>query len=1235
MKLRTQIFLGYFLILAFLVVFAGITYTSLASLTKTASWVSHTHKAISMVTNVEKLIIDMETGERGFLITGKEEFLEPYNSGQMAHEELIDDLMKHVSDNPKNVKLLEEIHALVNKWLEVAALPEIEARRRMNRKEISMEEVSAIIEKGIGKSIIDSLRQKINAFIETEKELLDARDKESKRATKSSINIIFIMTLVAIVIGVLAMLYVTRKVLTLVGGEPAVIAQTTDRIAQGKLDIEFEGKSEATTGIMASVITMVQSLRSVVDLAENVSKGNYDTAIPIRGEDDRMGMALKKMTDNLRQASKEDARNSWFNKGQTELADRMRGDQDLDEMLRQVVTFVAKYVEAQVGAIFMADTERCLRMVSSYAYKKRKKLSNEFRPGEGLIGQAALEKETILLTKVPEDYIEVSSGLGNSPPRNILVMPLIYGDEVKAVIELGSVIEFPEETIELLEQMSERVAIAIHAAQARMELKTALEKSQALSEELQSQQEELRTANEELEEQTQALQQSEERLQVQQEELQVTNEELEEKNEALNIQKREMELAKTDIEEKAEELAIASKYKSEFLANMSHELRTPLNSLLLLARSLSDNEEGNLSNEQVESAGVIYSSGNDLLVLINEILDLSKIEAGQMDIHIERVSLQDIADSIRSNFQHMADVKGLELGIIVNDNAPGEIFTDRKRIEQIIRNLISNALKFTQQGGITVDFSRPASDARMSRSGLDTEKAFAIAIKDSGIGIPQDKQQVIFEAFQQASGGTAREFGGTGLGLSISRVLAQLLGGEIQLTSREGQGSTFTLYLPIETEGETRKAERGSRRTPRYKQNVPASKLQIPSPEINGIPDDRDSIEKGDKILLVIEDDPKFAKILLKHCYEKGYKCLASATGEEGLDLAERYAPEGIILDIQLPGIDGWTVLETLKDNPKTRHIPVHIVSVESSTIDARQKGAIGFQSKPVSREQLDMALNMLEETFSKELKELLVVEDDENLRKGIIRLVGDGDVHANEASTGKAAIQALKDKDYDCMILDLGLPDMTGFDLLKTADKAEDIKLPPVVVYTGKELTHAEEMELRSYSESIIVKGVKSEERLLDEVSLFLHRMVADMSEKKRKIITDLHDADKMFIDKKILIVDDDMRNVFALSKVLKERGMTPLKAEDGQKALELLAKESDIGLVLMDIMMPVMDGYETMKRIRAQETFKTLPIIALTAKAMKEDRERCLAAGANDYMPKPVDVNRLFSMMRVWLYR
>ncbi|MBT3381246.1 MAG: response regulator [Lentisphaerae bacterium] len=1177
-------------------------------LTDTAEWVSHTHRVIGQAHLIEKLLIDMETGQRGYLITGNEAFLQPYNDGVSAYETAMENLNQLVSDNPAQVQRLSQIEVAVTEWLEIVAWPQVSARRKQNAVGPPVDAVVAMVEQQTGKTAVDSLRVGLAEFSEVEEELLARRQKEAKAAANGNVLAVVFGTVVAIALGSAAALLVGRAVMKKVGGEPAQIAGMAEEVAEGNLDVETPGNAEESSGILASIITMLGALRT-----------NRD----------------------------ETQRQDWLKAGIAQLSDIMRGDPDIIELSGRAIAEITTYLGAQVGAFYVLDPDRdngVLSLIGSYAYNRRKDLSNEFRLGEGLAGQAALEKQRIILRNVPDDYMQITSTLVEGVPRSVCVSPFLAADRVRGVIEIGSLHETTDLQLEYLDQALAAVAVAVQTAQGRTKLTAALKESRALSEELQAQQEELRSANEELEEQTTQLRSSEEKLQAQQEELQVTNEELEEHNRALERQKREIEEAnqalertRRDIETKAEELALASKYKSEFLANMSHELRTPLNSLLILSRDLADNRDSNLTADQVESANVIYSSGNDLLGLINEILDLSKIEAGRMELQAEEIAVQDLADDVQRAFRHMAEDKGLELRVEIGE-VPATIRSDRGRLDQILRNLLSNAIKFTEQGSVSVTFGQAQAEGCLSQGDLRTEGAMAITVQDTGIGIPAAKRDVVFEAFQQVDGSTARKYGGTGLGLSISRELAGLLGGEIQLESEEGRGSTFTLCLPLDCGGTDRGAARSgsdctSDVTEAEEVSTPTTGAEPGQPVL--VPDDRESLQDNDTVILVIEDDRYFAKLLHDRCHERGHKCLIAGTGEDGLALAEEHGPAAIILDLRLPGIDGWNVLDLLKDSPRTRHIPVHIMSGDDIDTEVLRKGAIGYLAKPARHEELEEAFGRIEGVIERTVKALLVVEDDGNLRRSIIKLVGDTDVKSDGVATGGEAIAKLKSGEYDCMVLDLSLPDMTGFDLLRQVKAMEDIVAPPAIVYTGRELTREEEKELHEHAESIIVKGVRSEERLLDEVSLFLHRVVGQLPKGKRQMILDLHDADKLLRDKRILIVDDDMRSMFALSKALTRKGMQVLKAEDGEGALALLGKEPGVDLVLMDIMMPGMDGHETTRRIRAQQSFQQLPIIALTAKAMKEDREKCIAAGANDYLPKPVEIERLLSMMRVWLYR
>ncbi len=731
------------------------------------------------------------------------------------------------------------------------------------------------------------------------------------------------------------------------------------------------------------------------------------------------------------------------------------------------------------------------------------------------------------------------------------------------------------------------------------------------AEELQTQQEELKHMNEELEEQTQNLKQ-------QQEELQMSNEELEEQTQALKMKNEEVETAKNDIEKKTKQLEISSRYKSEFLSNMSHELRTPLNSLLILSKDLAENRKKNLDSIQIESAEIIYKSGNDLLVLINEVLDLSKIEAGKMSINIESISLRKFADELIRNFKHHAEQKGLILTCKLNKELPESIRTDLQRLNQILKNLLSNAIKFTEKGSVSILIDR------------FTESTLVISVTDTGLGILQEKQMSIFEAFQQADGGTSRKYGGTGLGLSISRQLAKLLGAEIKVNSTINEGSTFSVIIPIEIEYEQESTRTDTKESSVYKPlSVNAAKyLNYPT-----IEDDRNTITKDDKVVLIVEDDLKFASILLKQANKKGFKCLSAATGEDCLFLASKHKPQAIILDMGLPGIKGHQVLTELKANPTIRHIPVHIISAKERSLESIKEGAVEYLMKPINKKELEDAFNRIENFVSRKIKNLLIIEDNETSRKAMRILIGNGDVKCFEAGNGKDALTIYRENHIDCMILDLGLPDMNGFELIHKLKNIKDINIPPIIVYTGKELTKEENNELQNYAESIIIKGVKSEERLLDETALFLHRTISNLPKSKQLIISNLYDKEALFHMKKILLVDDDMRNVFALSKILNERGMEIIKADNGKNALDMLDLHSDIDLVLMDIMMPEMDGYEAMRKIRSQRRLKDLPVIALTAKAMKDDKQNCIDAGANDYITKPIDIERLLSLMRVWL--
>lgn len=1039
------------------------------------------------------------------------------------------------------------------------------------------------------------------------------------------------------------------------------LKQKTDvaaAIAEGNFLQKASAQSDKD--ILAIAINqIVTNFSEVIQQANRIAQGNLETDITMRSDKDELGKALLTMTSELKKSNEEKHKQLWVKNNQTELNDIIRGEQEVTDLSRKIISKMCHILGARVGAIYLKDEDSIFRLMGSYAFSHRKNLKTGYEPGEGIVGQAALEKQAIVVTQLPDDYVAINSGLGEAPPKNLVVVPCIFNDEVIAIIELGSFEVFTESQVNFITIISETIAIGLHTSRSRTELEKLLTKTQQQAEELQVQQEELKQANEELQEQTRALKESEQQLQTQQEELRVTNEELEERTHAIEKQRDDirqkneiLKHAQLEIEQKARDLEMASRYKSEFLANMSHELRTPLNSILVLSQVMSNNKLGNLNDKQIQSAKTIYSSGASLLSLINEILDLSKIESGKLQINIEKIDLSHFYNDIKEIFTPLAIEKGLELKFNISENAPAFIHSDNQRLQQIVRNLMSNSIKFTNEGAVNLNVFRSGASDENRPDRIEGLEATVFEVKDTGIGIPRQQQEVIFQAFTQADGTTSRKYGGTGLGLTISRNLAHILGGEITLVSEPNHGTTFRLWLPL-------KIDKSQLLTDQQPVNVkvenptvkPAETTKPPiqskkSPELivpaepqnglnEGIKDDRKLINKGDKFILVIEDDHSFAKILYDLAHEKGFKCLIAPNGETGLHYADYYKPDAIILDIGLPGIDGWQVMDRLKDNPETRHIPVHFMSGKDKSMEALKMGAIGYLTKPISLEDLEEAFTKIEAYISKPFKKLLVVEDDDNMRKAIVELIDDKDVTITSVPTGAQAIDQLRKNDFDCIILDLGLKDMPGDELLKIIGKKGENNYIPVIIYTGKDLSRDEEERLLQYSDRIIIKGVRSPERLLAETTLFLHRVESSLPEEKQQMLRVAHNKEDIMKDKKVLIVDDDMRNVFALSSLLEEKGLKIEVGRNGKEGLSKLEQNSDINLVLMDIMMPEMDGYEAIRRIRKNGKFNKIPVIALTAKAMQGDRDKCIEAGANDYLTKPVDTAKLLSLLRVWLYQ
>ncbi|MDX9668982.1 MULTISPECIES: response regulator [unclassified Pseudomonas] len=1131
---------------------SAVFFVSLISyLLSVIQWVEHTDRVINNANEAVKLTVDLETGMRGFLLSGDEHFLDPYETAKPRINVALDTLLELTADNPVQTDRLRRLQALQTEWSNYA--------QSMIDLQRSSGDYKAAVKAGRGKRLTDEIRKQYEDVIDMEQQLRATRNEDVRRTTIWSITLYLLF--IAGISGLLA--YVGR--------------------------------------------------RDLVSLSESYSA-----------------------TLAAQQASAERLeRQAWMRSGQTELAEQVLGQLTLNLLGRNILQFCAQYLGTAVAALYVREEHGGLKRVASYGFSREQEEQNQsIYSGEGIVGQVAQEGRLIRLDSVPSDYFKVSSGLGEGLPRSVLVVPTSDDDRVNGVIELGFLRPLTQRDVELLELIAGNIGTSIEAARYRQRLQEVLAETQQLNEELQVQQEELKTANEELEEQSRILKESQAHLETQQVELEQTNEQLAEQAQTLAEQRDAMDLKNTELnqvqvqlEERAEELQRSSKYKSEFLANMSHELRTPLNSSLILAKLLAENQHDNLSAEQVKFAESIYSAGNDLLNLINDILDISKVEAGKLEVIPENTSVARLADGLRSVFEPLAADKQLTFSVDLQPGAPAMLFTDRQRLEQVIKNLLSNAVKFTEKGTVSLTIS------------AQPNEQIAFIVRDSGIGIATDQQESIFEAFRQADGTTNRKYGGTGLGLSISRDLAALLGGSISVSSTPGQGSVFTLVLPQQY------SEQGDAlRTPLTFTPPPVSApAPVAPPSIAVSPtvpvhiprfaDDRGKAPFATRCILVVEDEPNFAHILYDLAHELGYQCLVAHGADEGYDLAREFVPDAILLDMRLPDHSGLTVLQRLKEHAETRHIPVHVISVEDRVEAAMHMGAIGYAVKPTTREELKDVFARLEAKLTQKVKRVLLVEDDDLQRESIARLIGDDDIEITAVGLAQEALEKLRTTIYDCMVIDLKLPDMLGNDLLKRMSTEDICSFPPVIVYTGRNLTRDEEAELRKYSRSIIIKGARSPERLLDEVTLFLHKVESQLSHERQKMLKTARSRDKVFEGRKVLLVDDDVRNIFALTSALEHKGAVVVIGRNGREAIDRLNEVEDIDLVLMDVMMPEMDGFEATLEIRKDPRWRKLPIIAVTAKAMKDDQERCLQAGANDYLAKPIDLDRLFSLIRVWL--
>ncbi len=1105
-------------------------------------WVEHSDRVISNANEAVRLTVDLETGMRGFLITGDEHFLDPYAVAKPQINVQLKSLQELVSDNPQQVDRLKRLEALQEEW-NTYAQSMVDMRRQDG-------DYRSAVQAGRGKRLSDVIRKEYDDFIQMEQQLRVTRSEDVSRTTIISVGLYLFFVL-------------------------------------------------GLSGFLAYI-----GRRDLIELSSSYNNA-FESQI--------------KTAQRLEQQA-------WLRNGQTELAEQVLGRLTLNMLGRNILQFCAQYLGSVVAAVYVREDHGGLKRVASYGFSREQEAQDQLiHNDEGIVGQAAQQDQLIRLDDVPADYcLKVSSGLGEGSPRSVLVVPTSDDDRVNGVIELGFLRPLTDRDIELFELIADNIGMSIEAARYRQRLQEVLAETQQLNEQLQVQQEELKTANEELEEQSRILKESQTSLETQQAELEQTNEELAGQRDAMDRKNSQLNQVQVQLEERAEELQRSSKYKSEFLANMSHELRTPLNSSLILAKLLSENPQQNLSAEQVKFAESIYSAGNDLLNLINDILDISKVEAGKLEVRPENTSVARVVEGLRGMFQPLAGEKSLAFEVQLQSGTPSMIYTDSQRLEQILKNLLSNAIKFTEKGRVSLAVSR--------QPGV----GIAFAVSDSGIGIAPEQQDSIFEAFRQADGTTNRRYGGTGLGLSISRDLATLLGGSINVSSKPGQGSIFTLILPEQyVEHGQEPAQLPIAAAPRVAlvaapQPLPAVVAPLDIPRFM---DDREQAPFSTRCILVIEDEPNFAHILFDLAHELGYRCLVAHGADEGFSLAAEFIPDAILLDMRLPDHSGLTVLQRLKALAPTRHIPVHVISVEDRVEAAMHMGAVGYAVKPTSREELKNVFARLEAKLTQKVKRVLLVEDDDLQRDSIARLIGDDDIQITAVGFAQEALDLLRSNIYDCMIIDLKLPDMLGNDLLKRMSTEDICSFPPVIVYTGRNLTRDEEAELRKYSRSIIIKGARSPERLLDEVTLFLHKVESQLSHERQTMLKTARSRDKVFEGRKILLVDDDVRNIFALTSALEQKGAIVVIGRNGREAIERLNEIEDIDLVLMDVMMPEMDGYEATVEIRKNPRWRKLPIIAVTAKAMKDDQERCLQAGSNDYLAKPIDLDRLFSLIRVWL--
>lgn len=1198
-KIIRNLQFGVGLSLVILIASSVASYVSIQKQMDNRESLSKSRRSITAVKDVLISLLDAETGNRGYQLTGRENFLDPFNRSLIEFPKAIERAKNLDITDEHQLRRLHELERDVN--TNISNLKHFVDNRKkgivMNQQQVLM-----------SKAYMDRCRKTVQEFVQYEEVQLAIKNKDLNKSSNTTVLFIIFSAIAAIVVT--AFFYLKLR---------------ADLIRRDKLEKALQAKD----------LEISKRVNAIKQIANRVASGDYNQRAIDHSQDDLGDLAesLNHMTESLKISFDKINASDWRQKGLALLNESLMGNKSVQEVSDNALHQIIEYGKCINGSIYLYD-EGLLKLKAALGLENNMK--KFFEPGEGMVGQTFISEKTQVYNNLHEDDFVVTFASSTIKIYGILLLPVFADGNIIGVLELGSTNNFDESRIDYFIECTRNIGVALNAAKSREKEQQLLEETQAQSEELQVQHSELENLNTELEAQTQKLQASEEELRVQQEELMQANAELEERSRLLEEKNHLIAERNSEIQKKVEELALSTKYKSEFLANMSHELRTPLNSILLLSRLMAENPEENLNEDQIESAKVIQSSGSSLLTLIDEILDLAKIESGKMTLEYQDVAIDDIVKDLKNLFNPVFQEKRLQFNVQIDKELEGSIETDRLRVDQVLRNLLSNALKFTTEGSIDLHISKH-----------QKKKDFIIfSVKDTGIGIAEDKQKIIFEAFQQADGSTRRKFGGTGLGLSISREIARLLGGELTLESKVNEGSEFSLVIPVKAVSEIEHVETDQDLVEIIREDVVEIKnilddgeeeyyntintLEIPE----DVADDRESIQDGDKVILIIEDDTNFAKALLKYARMQNYKAVVAVRGDHGVSAALKYRPQAILLDVQLPVKDGWQVMDELKSNPETKHIPVHMMSVLHVKKESLMKGAIDFINKPVALDQMTEVFRKIEEVLSKSPQKVLIVEENAKHASALSYFLGNFNISLSVQNTVEDSVRALTTDHVDCVILDIGSLKGDAYQIIESIKSYEGLENLPIIIFTERNLSKSEELKIKQYADSIVVKTAHSYQRILDEVGLFLHLVEEKNNSPETVRSKTLGSLTEVLSGKKILITDDDVRNIFSLTKALEKYKVEVVVAMDGKHALQQMKEHPDVDVILMDMMMPEMDGYETIKQIRKMPMFTRLPIIAITAKSMIGEREKCITAGASDYISKPVDIDQLLSLLRVWLY-